>query len=228
MTSTYQALFSDAYLRAVLDKEFHAFQGSANEKALIARLEKWSKKTFQKETSSEAAFISVFFEETWGYTHSGKSHGEQGFTCYPRILDRGSWRGRGRWRSRCGSRHFRPNDIPPTPQVLCEFKDVRSNLDGPQKRKGNNRSPVKQCADYLREAMKPLYGNEAIQPTWGLVTDMNEFRLYWRNTMPSQFQRFIISKKTTDEGISLLGKDGGCEFSAVPFRQTIPCRKSSD
>jgi len=46
MTSTYQALFSDAYLRAVLDKEFHAFQGSANEKALIARLEKWSKKTF--------------------------------------------------------------------------------------------------------------------------------------------------------------------------------------
>ncbi len=184
---------------------------------MIARLEKWSKKTFQKETSSEAAFISVFFEETWGYTHSGKSHGEQGFTCYPQFSIAGAGAGGGVGEADAALGIFDQNDIPPTPQVLCEFKDVRSNLDGPQKRKGNNRSPVKQCADYLREAMKPLYGNEAIQPTWGLVTDMNEFRLYWRNTMPSQFQRFIISKKTTDEGISLLGKDEGASFQRFLF-----------
>ena len=40
-------------------------------------------------------------------------------------------------------------------------------------------SPVKQCGDYLKEAGARLYGNEPVQPTWGIVTDMNEFRLYW-------------------------------------------------
>ena len=100
---------------------------------------------------------------------------------------------------------------------MCEFKDVRANLDGPQKRKGNTRSPVKQCADYLREAMRPLFGNEAIQPTWGIVTDMNEFRLYWRNTMPSQYVRFIIKRATTDEGISLLAETEEGSFQRFLF-----------
>jgi len=76
---------------------------------------------------------------------------------------------------------------------------------------------VKQCADYLREAMKPLYGNEAIQPSWGIVTDMNEFRLYWRNTMPSQYQRFIINKATTDEGVSLLEESEAGSFQRFLF-----------
>jgi hypothetical protein len=113
--------------------------------------------------------------------------------------------------------YFGDPEVPPTPQVLCEFKDVRSNLDGPQKRKGNNRSPVKQCADYLREAMKPLFGNEAVQPTWAIVSDMNEFRLYWRNTMPSQYQRFIIKKGTTDEGTSLLESSEAGSFQRFLF-----------
>jgi SAM-dependent methyltransferase len=217
MTSIYQTLLSDAYLRAILDKEFQAFKGSAAEKALIARLEKWSKKTFQKETSSEAAFVNVFFEETWGYVPSGKSHAEHGFTVYSQFPVDGAGAGGAVGQADAALGHFDLKDIPATAQVMCEFKDVRSNLDGPQKRKGNNRSPVKQCADYLREAMRPLFGNEAIQPTWGIVTDMNEFRLYWRNTMPSQYQRFIIKKATTDEGISLLGRDEAASFQRFLF-----------
>ncbi|MGC9958872.1 hypothetical protein [Roseiarcus sp.] len=65
------------------------------------------------------------------------------------------------------------------PQVLCEFKDIRSKLDAKQNRKGSTRSPVEQCLNYVRGARRGLFGNEPIQPWWGLVTDMNEFRLYW-------------------------------------------------
>lgn len=107
--------------------------------------------------------------------------------------------------------------ISATPQVLCEFKDIRSNLDARQNRKGNTRSPVKQCADYLREAARGLYGNEAVQPTWGIVTDMNEFRLYWRDTMPAQYQRFIIRPATTDDAISLLAPTKEAIFQRFLF-----------
>ncbi|MBM3553479.1 MAG: restriction endonuclease subunit M [Alphaproteobacteria bacterium] len=222
MAASYQNLLSDAYLRAVLDKEFQAFRDSPEEQALVTRLEKWAKKAFQKETSSEAAFINVFFEETWGFTQSGKSHDEAGYTCYPKFQIAGAGAGGAAGQADAALGIFDRKDVPPTPQALCEFKDVRSNLDGPQKRKGNTRSPVKQCADYLREAMKPLYGNETIQPTWGVVTDMNEFRLYWRNTMPSQYQRFVIKQKKADEGIPLLPDVGSiANEEAVSFQRFL-------
>lgn len=51
----------------------------------------------------------------------------------------------------------------------------------------------------------------------GIVTDMNEFRLYWRNTMPIQFQRFIINKATTDEGITLVGDGESNSFQRFLF-----------
>lgn len=217
MTATYQTLLSDAFLRAVFDKEFQAFRNSSTEKALTDCLTSWSSKEFQKETAAELAFVSLFFEETWGYALSGKGHVGAGYTCYPKFAVAGAGAGGGSGEADAALGMFGYPGVPPTPQVLCEFKDVRSNLDGPQKRKGNNRSPVKQCADYLREAMKPLFGNEAIQPTWGVVTDMNEFRLYWRNTMPSQYQRFIIKKATTDEGIPLLEDSEAGSFQRFIF-----------
>jgi hypothetical protein len=217
MATTYQTLFSDAYLRAALDKDFQAFRHSATESDLIARLTQWTEKDFQKETSAEIAFVNVFFEETWGYTQSGKRRAAHAYTCYPKFAIAGSGVGGGSGEADAALGFFGHPDVPPTPQVLCEFKDVRSNLDGPQKRKGSNRSPVKQCADYLREAMRPLFGNEAVQPTWGIVTDMNEFRLYWRNTMPSQYQRFIIKKATTDEGTSLLEMSDQGSFQRFLF-----------
>lgn len=217
MTATYQSLLSDAYLRAVFSGEFSSFVGSPVELALIQRLENWSTKQFQKETSAEGAFTSTFLEETWGFVPSGKHSSGTGFTSFPKYPIAGAGQGGGTGEADVALGFFGRPDIPATPQVLCEFKDVRSNLDAPQKRKGSNRSPVKQCADYLRETMKPLYGNEAIQPTWGVVTDMNEFRLYWRNTMPSQYQRFIIKRGTTDEGVSLLEKTDDASFQRFLF-----------
>jgi len=79
-----------------------------------------------------------------------------------------------------------------TPQALCEFKDITSKLDDPQKRKHSNRSPVEQCLSYIRGARRGLFGSEPVQPRWGIVTDMNEFRLYWWDRAPAQYLRFII------------------------------------
>jgi SAM-dependent methyltransferase len=81
-----------------------------------------------------------------------------------------------------------------TPQVLCEFKDIRSRLDAKQNRKGSNRSPVQQCLNYVRGARRELVGNEPVQPWWGLVTDMNEFRLYWWDRAPAEYLRFVIKR----------------------------------
>ena len=80
------------------------------------------------------------------------------------------------------------------PQVLCEFKDIRSKLDAKQNRKGNTRSPVEQCLNYVRGARRGLFGNEPVQPWWGLVTDMNEFRLYWWDRAPAEYIRFFIRR----------------------------------
>src|SRR5206468_12434472 len=81
------------------------------------------------------------------------------------------------------------------PQVLCEFKDIRSALDARQNRKGNTRSPVEQCLNYLRGARRGLFGNEPVQPWWALVTDMNEFRLYWWDRAPAEYLRFFIRRE---------------------------------
>ena len=103
------------------------------------------------------------------------------------------------------------------PQGLCEFKGIYAGLDTPQNRKGNTRSPVKQCADYLREAGRNLYGNEPVQPTWAVVTDMNEFRLYWRDRIPTQFQRFVIKPKSGDRALSLLEDTDAASFQRFVF-----------
>ena len=50
-------------------------------------------------------------------------------------------------------------------QVLCEFKDIRSDLDAPQRRKGNSRTPVEQCKDYLWGARRGMTGKEAFLHT---------------------------------------------------------------
>ena len=217
MAKSYQPLFSEPCLRSFFSKEFKELSGSEKEQSLTDKLKRWDQKSFQKETSAESAFLSVFFEDIWGYEQSGKTSQGKGFTCYPKYPIAGAGAGGGTGEADLALGYFDFQDIPETPQALCEFKDIRSNLDAPQKRKGNTRSPVKQCADYLREASKPLYGNEAIQPTWGIVTDMNEFRLYRRKNMPSQYQRFSISPKTGDDVAGLLGTTEAASFQRFLF-----------
>lgn len=205
MTKTYQPLFSDAYLRAALATEYAQFHESADEQALISTLKKWQERAkILTETQEEGSFMDAFFKQLWGYSANGETKSGEGFSRYPKFKVAGAGQTGGTGEADLALGWFEREDVPPTPQVLCEFKDIRSNLDAKQNRKGNTRSPVKQCADYLREAGKELYGNEAIQPTWGIVTDMNEFRLYWRNRMPAQYQRFVITTRTMDDTVSLL------------------------
>ncbi len=220
MTKTYQPLFSDAYMRGLYSEEFKEFCDSDEDTQLKLTIQNWHSRSKKlTETQEEGAFMDTFFKGFWNYLGNGEAEASQGFSRYPKYKIAGAGQTGGVGEADLAMGWFERERVPPTPQVLCEFKDIRSNLDANQNRKGNTRSPVKQCADYLREAGKELFGNEAIQPTWGIVTDMNEFRLYWRNRMPAQYQRFVISTNTMDDTVSLLGDSDDAAFQRFLFRK---------
>lgn len=113
---------------------------------------------------------------------------------------------------------------PPIPQVVCEFKDMKSGLDKAQNRKGNNRSPVMQARDYLWNARRSLWGNEPVQPRFAIVTDMDEFRLYRWDSFPDRYLRFRINAESQADflkdamgGASLLGDDEASQFDRFLF-----------
>src|SRR5205085_10279051 len=116
---------------------------------------------------------------------------------------------------------FSRNERKSIPQVLCEFKDIRSNLDAPQRRKGNNRSPVRQCLDYLVFARRGLFPSDPILPIWGIVTDMNEFRLDWFDRGHHQSLRFTIRATDLLQGISLIGNSEAARFERFLFRKAF-------
>jgi hypothetical protein len=217
MASDHQSLFADSYLRAEFGSELETFQGSEEEQALLVRLRHWASRELQNETSAQNAFIDRFFKQVWGYVAAGERDAEQGYTCYPQFAvgRAGATGGTGQADLALGL--FGTPSLPPIPQALCEFKDIRSGLDTPQRRKNDTRSPVRQCADYLRESAAGLFGNEPVQPHWGIVTDMNEFRLYRRISMPTQYQRFVISPKVGDDITSLLGEAREASFQRLLF-----------
>jgi hypothetical protein len=217
MTTAYQPLLPDAFLAARWADEYSQFRGSPTETQLLERLRAWASKRTQKETAAEGAFVGVFFKQTWGYRASGEAAASDGFNCESQYAVRGAGQSGGTGAADLALGWFDRGGIPAVPQAFCEFKDVRSDLDKPQARKGNNRSPVKQCADYLKEASAQLYGNEPIQPTWAIVTDMNEFRLYWRRKMPAQCQRFILKPASGDGQIGLLDDSDEASFQRFVF-----------
>jgi len=189
----YQSLFTDGYLSRTFADEYAAFKED-NDADLLIRLKQWASRNAKKETSEEQNFIKTFFQDTWSYVSNG-THGEiPGYQLYPQFTIQRSGQGGGPGQADLGIAWFEREGMADIVQVVCEFKDIRSGLDAPQKRKGNDRSPVKQCADYLKEARASLLGNEPIQPQWAIVTDMNEFRLYFWGRMPSQYQRFVVNE----------------------------------
>ncbi|MGH7153053.1 MAG: hypothetical protein ACREF3_03915, partial [Acetobacteraceae bacterium] len=101
--------------------------------------------------------------------------------------------------------------------MLCEFKGIGTSLDAEQKRKGNTRSPVRQCLDYLSHARKGMIGSEPILPMWGLATDMNEFRLYWYDRGSQQFLRFVIVPHDLFQGEGLLANTEAARFDRFLF-----------
>jgi hypothetical protein len=148
MTDLFSSFISKAFLRSVWALEFEAFKGSEEEVALDDRLRRWSARKDLRETSAEAAFIQSFFHDLWGYEQSGQAAAETGsFTLWPKFPITGAGERGGVGTVDLAIGVFQKDDANPIPQVVCEFKDIRSDLDAPQKRKGNNRSPVRQYLD---------------------------------------------------------------------------------
>lgn len=217
MTPEHLELFSSAYLYREFGSELAEFTGSPEEAELLERLRHWSQRDMQNEVTAQGAFVDRFFKQLWGYTAAGEGERDHGYTAWPQypIARAGSGGGIGFADLALG--WFGLQTLPQVPQVLCEFKDIRSGLDTPQRRKGDTRTPVKQCATYLHEVKASLHGNEPVQPHWGIVTDMNEFRLYRRLEMPGAYQRFVIKPRRGDNTPSLLADNPESSFQRLVF-----------
>lgn len=216
-----QPLLSDAFLRAHFGPEAAPFSGSPGEARLLDRLRSWAGRGPQTETQAEAGFLKTFFFELWGYWPDGTQGAEPGFTAFPRHPVPGAGAGGGGGFADLALGWFNQPPVAPTPQVVCEFKDIRSDLDAPQRRKGSTRSPVKQCADYMRGLDLPLFQSAPIQPRLGIVSDMNEFRLYWRDKMPAQDLRFTLRHRPGGAGPTLLDDTPESSFQRFLFAKLL-------
>ncbi|MEO8927726.1 MAG: hypothetical protein ABI306_11250 [Caulobacteraceae bacterium] len=208
------AFVTRAFLRAELDLDYRGW-GDDLDAGLRVRLRAWSERLKLKETSAEGAFTRTFSVDTWGYGEAGRA-AKDAVTLIPKLRIAGEGAGGGAGEADLALGWFR-DDLAATPQVLCEFKDTRSNLDARQNRKGSTRSPVEQCLNYVRGARRGLFGNEAVQPWWGLVTDMNEFRLYWWDRAPAQFLRFVIERRDLLTPYDLLTDSEDARFDRFLF-----------
>lgn len=208
--ATSTPLFSHAFLMSCWSADYATYCAGDTDSRLLTKLTHWAEKDFQNETGAEGGFLELFFVELWGYARSGKQEKAAGFTLAQQFAIEKAGQNGGVGKADAAMGWFGASALPDTPQVLCEFKDVRSGLDAKQNRKGNDRSPVQQCADYLHFAKRQFtpYGTEKIQPTWGIVSDMNEFRLYWNSRMPQQYERFVIKRKSLAESSVVLLDSG--------------------
>lgn len=223
----FASIFSDDYLVSTWASEYETYRQSGSDAALLARLQNWDQRDPKlSETQTEAAFIRVFFEELWGFWPTGSREASQGFCMVSQSKVAGAGQTGGVGAADLALGWYGRPGMTPVDQVLCEFKDVGSALDAPQRRKGNTRSPVKQCFDYLRYAFDQTPTNSSLRPTWGVVTDMNEFRLYGRRLGEGQVQRFVIRARSPESQTSLLEESAaGCQqrflFSRVFHRELL-------
>ena len=217
MLDSHSEFLGKAFLRSVWSLDYAAFKDTPEEQELLYKLKVWSVRKDLKETTAEGPFVDTFFRGIWGYGFSGQDVGKAGFTLYPKYPIGGAGDNGGTGEADLAIGWFDRTDVADMPQVLCEFKDIRSSLDAPQKSRKNQRSPVKQCLDYLAGARKGMFGNEAILPTWGVVTDMNEFRLYWYDRAPHQYLRFVIAPTDLFQGAGLLATTEDGRFDRFLF-----------
>ena len=221
MRENHLTFLSRAYLRSQWNLDYVAFRDSPEEAALYERLQRWSLRTDLGESSAEPAFLDEFFRQTWGYAQTGQAGGEVTFSLYPEFPVPGAGAGGGTGAADAALGHFDDARQPYVPQVLCEFKDIRTDLDARQRRKGSTRSPVRQALDYLSGARRGMFGNESILPMWALVTNMNEFRLYWHDRGDRQFIRFIIHRTGLFDGAALLDDDEDARFDRFLFSRVF-------
>lgn len=204
----FKPLLDREFLKGILDYEYRDYCSDGSDNAIRERLRNWANRKVTRETQAETQFIQTFFVETWGYRPDGT--GADTFHIHPKFPIAGAGQGGNTGEADLAIGQFRAGKQE-IPQVVCEFKDVRSGLDAPQNRKGNTRSPVQQAKDYLWNARRGLFGNEPVQPRFALVTDMDEFRLYWWDHFPDRYLKFRIGSaqgQLAFDDIPPLGADG--------------------
>ena len=199
MTSSHNAFLTPTFLRSVWADDYAAFRDTAAETTVLQRLRNWAARPDIGETSAEAAFVETFFRDIWGYNGPGQVAAGDSHTMVQQFTIPGTGAGGGPGRADLALGYLIGNgDVP---QAVCEFKGTRrgrATLDTEQSRKGSRRSPVDQCLDYLGGARRGMIGSEPILPRWGIVTDMNEFRLYWYDRGRSQYLSFVIRQPQGD------------------------------
>ncbi|MEA2839934.1 MAG: hypothetical protein QOF41_1264 [Methylobacteriaceae bacterium] len=204
-----------AFLRAQFELDYRAYT-EERDAELLKRLRDWDDRLRLNETQAEGAFTQTFFVDSWSYGEAGRVRPED-HTIIPKfpIAGEGAAGGTGEADLALGWFRGRKDAVP---QVLCEFKDIRSKLEAKQNRKGSTRTPVEQCLNYIRGARRGLFGNEPVQPWWGLVTDMNEFRLYWWDRAPAEYMRFVIRREDLFAGeYDLLSESDDARFDRYLF-----------
>lgn len=219
MADLIKSLFERDFLLSEFADEYQAFKDSPDEAALLARLQAWNARTLRGETEIESAFIGRFFEDTWGYRPDG--HGTS-WTLQQQFSVLGAGAGGQGGNADLALGLFGEGGTTVS-QVLCEFKGVGQDLDKPQSRKGNTRSPARQALDYLTFARRGFFDNAALLPRFALVTDMNQFRLYWYNRAPQSYLAFRIAAPDQgaffDGGGSLLGPSDEDRFDRFLFKR---------
>lgn len=217
MTGIENTFLSKSFLLSVWAPEYEKFRNSPEETRLFDRLIRWANRPEQKETTAQAALLEEFFRATWGYVQAGQEGAEEHYTLFPAFPIPGAGQRGGTGEADAALGYFLPGETNLIPQTLVEFKDIRSALDAPQRRKGNTRSPVQQGLDYLYASRKGMFGNEPVIPTWAIVTDMNEFRLYWADRGDRQCISFTICPTNLFQSGPLLGRDEESRFDRFLF-----------
>ena len=210
----FKPLLDREFLKGELAYEYQDYLTNGIDAQLHERLGAWHGRQVKRETQAEGSFSQRFFQETWGYLADGAGH--QAFNLHPRFPIAGAGQTGGKGEADLGIGSF-GGDRALVPQIVCEFKDIKSGLDAPQNRKGNRRTPVQQAQDYLWNARRTVPMNAPIQPRFAIVTDMNEFRLYWAGNMPERYMRFCIDSADLFDRSPLLGTDEEARFDRFLF-----------
>ena len=210
------AFITRVFLRSVWAQDFEIFKDSEEEASLFNQLTNWSNRVVRGETADEAALMRNILEDIWGYRDTG---GAENHTLYPQHPVPGAGPRGGTGSADAGLGYFEHEGVPPVLQAACEFKPYGTDLDAPQRGRGDQRSPVEQCLNYLHLANRPIHGAENVRPRWGIVTDMNEFRLYWYDRGPSQYLQFNIRRTGLFDGLDMLGDDDEARFERFLFQR---------
>jgi hypothetical protein len=212
----YKPLLDRDFLKSQLAYEYQDYQAEGRDAPLLERLRNWAGRELKRERQAEGRFTERFFTETWGYRPDAE--GADLFHLWPQFSIEGAGQGGNRGEADLAIGNF-GGGRPEIPQIVCEYKDTRSGLDKRQNRKGNDRSPVMQARDYLWNARRGLFPNDPVQPRFAIVTDMDEFRLYWWESFPDRYLRFKITQGDLFNQATMLGTDEDSRFDRFLFQR---------